>query len=112
MRTANQIAAEMLQSRPFVFRNNCGMAKDATGRKFRFGLHPGSGDYVGFVDTTDDYHDNKPIFASIEVKTYGDRLSPRQRKWNNFMMDHCCIVEVWTENKAGEIIVLTGKEIC
>jgi hypothetical protein len=112
MRTANQIAAEMLKKYPFVFRNSCGMAVDKKGHKFRFGLYPGSGDYIGFMDTTDDYHDNKPIFVSIEIKTYSDKLSPRQRKWNSFMMDHCCVVEVWSEDKQGRIVVKTGEEIC
>ena len=114
MRTANQIAAEMLKQHPFVFRNSCGMATDSRGHKFRFGLHPGSSDYIGFVDKQVYSYgdaDTIPIFASIEIKCYGDRLSPKQRKWNKVMQEHGCIVEVWSEDRKGNIVVKTGEEI-
>jgi hypothetical protein len=116
MRTANQIAAEMLKKYPYVFRNSCGMAVDKKGHKFRFGLYVGSGDYIGFADTQieDGFgHDiTIPCFTSIEIKTYGDKLSPRQKKWNKIMLSHNAIVEVWSEDKQGNIVIKTGEEIC
>jgi hypothetical protein len=110
MRTANQIAAEMLKAHPFVFRNSCGMAIDKNGNRFRFGLHPGSSDYIGFKDGNMSTN-WQPIFASIEIKRFKDKLSPAQRKWNKVMQEHNAVCEVWSETKDGEIKVLTGKDI-
>jgi hypothetical protein len=116
MRIANQIAAEMLKKYPFVFRNSVGMATDNKGHKFKFGLYPGSSDYIGFIDEKTYAPDGFgigmiPRFASIEIKCYGDKLSPKQRKWNKVMQEHNCIVEVWSEDSKGNIIVKIGKDI-
>lgn len=114
MRTANQIAAEMLKVHPMVFRNSVGMAMNPkTGKKFRYGLHKGSSDWIGFTDTQIlGLWDDVPIFTCCEIKTYGDTLKPDQRKWNKIMLSHNAVVEVWTEDKQGRIVVKTGEEIC
>jgi len=114
MRTANQIATEMLKKYPMMFRNNVGMAVNPkTGKKFRFGLMKGSGDWIGWsVVYKSSCMQSFCIFTSVEIKTYGDTLKPKQRKWNRAVLRDGGIAEVWSENATGEIVIKTGKEIC
>jgi hypothetical protein len=112
MRTANQIAAEMLRIHPMVFRNNVGMAMNPkTGKKFRYGLMKGSADFIGWTTLTINGY-KYAVFTSIEIKTYGDTLKPAQRKWNRAVLRDGGIAEVYTEDKQGRIVVKTGEEIC
>ena len=55
-----------------LFRNNVGVLRDAQGRPVRFGLHPGSGDLIGWRSvriTPDMVGRLLAVLASVEVKT-------------------------------------------
>lgn len=66
-----------------LFRNNVGKLRDGEGRVVTFGLHPGSGDLIGWrsvVVTPDMLGRTLAVFVSIEVKDKG-RPTPEQRAW-------------------------------
>lgn len=67
-----------------LFRNNCGVLRDQQGRPVRFGLHPGSGDLIGWrsiVITPDMVGQRVAIIASVEVKTETGQPRPDQTLW-------------------------------
>lgn len=67
-----------------LFRNNVGGLKDAQGRYVQFGLHPGSGDLIGWksVTVTPDMVGHKvAVFVSLEVKTESGKVKPDQINW-------------------------------
>lgn len=67
-----------------LFRNNTGVLRDATGRAVRFGLHPGSGDLIGWrsiVITPEHVGQTLAVFASIEVKSNTGRAREDQLTW-------------------------------
>ena len=66
-----------------LFRNNVGIATTARG-KVRFGLHPGSGDLIGWTRTKitgDMVGRTVAVFTSLEVKSADAKLRPNQRWW-------------------------------
>jgi hypothetical protein len=66
-----------------LFRNNVGVLRDPTGRAVRFGLHPGSGDLIGWravAITPDHIGRTLAVFASVEVKHNG-RPTEQQIHW-------------------------------
>jgi hypothetical protein len=67
-----------------LFRNNVGLLRDPTGRAVRFGLHPGSGDLIGWrtiTITAEHVGQRLAVFASIEVKTDRGRAREDQIHW-------------------------------
>ena len=67
-----------------LFRNNCGKLRDPAGRWVEFGLHPGSGDLIGYhslVVTPDLLGRRLAIFSSVEVKTETGRPTEQQVHW-------------------------------
>lgn len=67
-----------------LFRQNVGALRDQAGRLVRFGLHPGSGDLVGWrsvIVTPDMVGHRVAIIASIEVKTQTGNPRPDQLHW-------------------------------
>ena len=56
-----------------VWRNNCGVLKDSTGRPIRYGLCVGSSDLIGVAP------DGK--FLAVEVKTATGRTSEAQDRF-------------------------------
>lgn len=67
-----------------LFRNNVGVLRDEHGRPVRFGLHPGSGDLIGFrtvIITPEMVGQMLAIFTSIEVKTQSGQPRPDQILW-------------------------------
>jgi hypothetical protein len=55
-----------------LWRNNCGVALHADGRRVVYGLAPGSADLVGVLNGR---------FVALEVKTAAGRVRPEQRQW-------------------------------
>lgn len=67
-----------------LFRNNVGMLRDERGQVVRFGLHPGSGDLIGWRSVTitpEHVGRTVALFASLEVKAPGGRVRPDQVLW-------------------------------
>lgn len=67
-----------------LFRNNVGVLRDQHGRPVRFGLHPGSGDLIGWHSLLiGPEHVGRmlAVFASVEVKGASGRPTPDQAKW-------------------------------
>jgi hypothetical protein len=67
-----------------LFRNNVGSLRDAAGRLVRFGLHPGSGDLIGWrsvLITPEHVGQTLAVFASIEVKSDRGRARDDQILW-------------------------------
>ena len=67
-----------------LFRNNVGLLRDHQGRAVRFGLHPGSGDLIGWrtVTVTPDMVGRSiAVMASIEVKSATGRPREDQIHW-------------------------------
>lgn len=66
-----------------LFRNNVGVLRDHRGVPVRFGLHPGSGDLIGWravTITPDMVGRTVAVFASVEVKDRG-KPTDEQRHW-------------------------------
>lgn len=55
-----------------LFRNNCGILPGENGRAVRFGLAPGSGDLIGWIDGR---------FVSFEIKRPGKSATAHQVQW-------------------------------
>lgn len=73
-----------------LFRNNCGGLKDERGRFVQFGLHPGSGDLIGWqtIEITPEHVGQRlAIFTSIEVKTDTGKVKPEQENWQRVVLD-------------------------
>lgn len=67
-----------------LFRSNTGKLQDQSGRWVEFGLHPGSGDLIGWrslVVTPELLGQRLAIFSSVEVKTSAGRPTPQQAHW-------------------------------
>lgn len=67
-----------------LFRNNVGLLRDQQGTPVRFGLHPGSGDLIGWRSVTitpDDIGRTLAVLASIEVKSPTGRPRDDQIAW-------------------------------
>jgi len=87
-----------------VFRNNVGTAW--TGKKrtrikndviiqdariIKYGLFPGSGDYIGFIPKTitpDMVGQRVALFVSCEIKTKTGPIQKNQEKWMNFIQEN------------------------
>lgn len=73
-----------------LFRNNCGGLKDANGRFVQFGLHPGSGDLIGWttIEIMPEHVGRKlAVFTSIEVKTPTGEVRPDQENWQRVVLE-------------------------
>ena len=86
-----------------AFRNNCGQAwmgkvirKTAdtvtiqNPRPVQFGLHPGSGDLIGWqtIEIMPQHVGQKlAVFTSIEVKTDTGRVKPEQENWQQQVLN-------------------------
>jgi hypothetical protein len=67
-----------------IFRNNVGVLTDARGVPVHFGLHPGSGDLIGWrkvIITPEMVGQAVAVFLSIEVKTQFANPRPDQVQW-------------------------------
>ena len=127
--TEKQIGDALLSKHPMMFRNAAGYGIATSpkaihklqGGKFlldhgsplRFGLQPGSSDFIGWetVEVTPDMVGKTvAIFQSIEIKTEHDRLSKVQRAWNKAVQIAGGIVQVWHYN-GKEIEIIQGERI-
>jgi hypothetical protein len=122
----NEIANLVLESYPFVFRNDNGMAyvggvkmiveRDGNvfmrkgwtvimnPRKIHYGLQPGSGDFVGWtplIVTTSMVGQKIAVFTSIETKTVHDYMKQEQQDWLNAVREAGGIAEVWQDTHDG-----------
>jgi len=115
----HDIENEVLRDHPFVFRNDCGMAhvggKEVTDRRngrsivvgskrIKYGLFPGSGDFIGWTQVTitpDMVGQTVAVFTSIETKTINDNLSARQRNWFQRVREAGGIALVYKETRDG-----------
>ena len=73
-----------------LFRNNVGVLRDAQGRPVRFGLHPGSGDLIGWRSvriTPDMVGRLLAVLASVEVKTATGKPRSDQVHWAKQVLD-------------------------
>ncbi len=73
-----------------LFRNNVGVLRDEHGRPVRFGLHPGSGDLIGWRSvriTPDMVGRLLAVLASVEVKTATGKPRPDQVHWAKQVLD-------------------------
>jgi hypothetical protein len=67
-----------------LFRNNVGLLRDHRGQAVRFGLHPGSGDLIGWRTVTvtpDMVGRSVAVIASVEVKSTTGRPRDDQVHW-------------------------------
>ena len=109
--TEKEIIEELWVRYQTVFRNDNGMAYVGGkylkskkiligGHPIRYGLYPGSGDLIGWKETTitpDMIGQKIAIFTSIEAKTKNDRLSKEQRTWNRNVLQSGGIAIVFKE---------------
>jgi len=113
----------VLRDHPFVFRNDCGMAwvggrkiiDKKTGqshvigaKRIKYGLFPGSGDFIGWTTVTitpEMVGQQIAVFTSIETKTINDSMSNRQRNWFQRVREAGGIALVYKETRAGIEIV-------
>lgn len=131
----NDILNKVYDAFPFVFTNDNGKAivggkqfyakKNGAipvkkgdrvtigGSPISYGLHPGSGDTIGWTETVITENmvgQTIAVFTSIEIKTENDKLSDKQRKWNKAVRKSGGICEVW--HAVGDSIErLKGGEI-
>jgi len=132
--TTREISDAALLQHPGLYRNNNGVAfigdkivvkansklpvrrgdvLIVNPRTIAYGLHPGSGDYVGWepiVITPDMVGQTIAQFFSLEVKSAEDRLSDRQRTWNQWVIRDGGRAEVW-QAKDGKILIRKGADI-
>lgn len=126
--TEREIGNEVIKENPMLFRNDCGVGF-VGGKKFKvpfscqyyaeqgdtviinpknitYGLHPGSGDFIGWetITITPDMIGKKiAVFKSVEIKTKNDRLKDNQKNWFKAVKRDCGIAEIWKE-KNGIIV--------
>jgi hypothetical protein len=126
--TEKEIGNEIIKTNPMLFRNDCGVGY-VGGKKFQvpfsgqffaeqgdivvinpkhisYGLHPGSGDFIGWetiIITKEMIGSKIAIFKSIEIKTERDRLKENQINWFNAVKKDGGIAELWKE-KNGKLI--------
>ena len=127
--TIKQLDDLILAQHPMMFRNAVGYGIAAApkhihklkgggylvdkGAPIRFGLLPGSSDWVGWepvVITADMVGKTLAVFCSIEEKLERDRLSADQRTWNRSVQRDGGIVEVW-HVKGDAVEILKGEDI-
>lgn len=126
--TEKDVANEMFNAHPFVFRNDngCGYVGGRVLRiresgmmpiekgqlvvvnpsKITYGLYPGSGDYVGWtpIEITPDMVGKRiAVFTSVEIKTKNDNMSNRQINWFKRVKEAGGIAEIWKEQHDGSI---------
>lgn len=113
--TVQDIENFLLSKHPYLFKNPVGSGVVGRisqikpgrfiveGQRIKFGLHPGSADFVGFEESTG-------RFMSVEIKTEHDRLSAEQRKWNKIVRANGGKAEVWWYD-GTELKILTGEAI-
>jgi hypothetical protein len=124
--TQQQIFDRILESKPYVFRNNRGRAKavgkDGKPRFIRFGIpepqgvketdeSKKGGDYIGWTMTEitpDMVGKTVAIFTSVEAKTKHDVLKRGQVDWHNLVIDCGGISEIWHDDH-GSIAVTNSK---
>lgn len=117
--TVHDLENEVLKDHLFVFRNDCGMAIvggrsiidkrtgaqiTAGGAKIKYGLYPGSGDFIGWTTVTitpDMVGQQIAVFTSIETKTLNDSMSNRQRNWYERVKEAGGIAIIYKETKEG-----------
>ena len=112
-----EIGDRILETHPFMFRNNRGAAKTEhgyitfgipappKGRRERDDDLKGS-DYVGFIVVK-----GRPIFAAIEAKTKTDRLKAGQVRWLKFVADQGGIAEGWAEGPDDTIVITKAEKL-
>jgi hypothetical protein len=121
--SVNDLENKVLKDYPFVFRNAVGMAHvggrevidKRNGRsiivgakRIKYGLFPGSGDFVGWTPVTitpEMVGQTIAVFTSIETKTINDNLSARQRNWFERVREAGGIALVYKETRDGVKIV-------
>lgn len=60
-----------------LFRNNCGVLTDTTGRRIRFGVgNPGGADLIGIF---------RGVFVALEIKTTTGRLTREQELFGDLV---------------------------
>ena len=67
-----------------LFRNNTGVLEDKRGVPVRFGLHPGSGDLIGWTPVTitpEMVGQTVAVFTSVETKSPRGRPTKEQVTW-------------------------------
>lgn len=83
-----------------LYRNNVGTFRGLHDRSIiQCGLHPGSGDLVGWMPVTitpEMVGRRVAVFASVEIKTDNGRIQDNQRHWAD------------TVNDAGGIAIITN----
>jgi hypothetical protein len=117
--TTKEITDAALKKRPFLFRNNRGVAK-IKNSFIRFGIPEPSGretesslkggDLIGFeeIEITPDMVGRKiAVFTSVEVKGPGDSIKLGQKLWHNFILEHGGVSEIWRDKK-DEIEIIKG----
>lgn len=82
----NQIQLAAARAGTVLYRNNVGMAQDASGRWVKFGLATGSADLIGWTPVTiTQEHVGKTlaVFTSVECKGRSTPVRPEQIKWRD-----------------------------
>lgn len=134
--TEKEIGNEVIKENPMLFRNDCGVGF-VGGKRFQipfsgkyfaeqgdlvvinpkrisYGLHPGSGDHIGWetITVTPDMIGQKiAVFKSIEIKTAKDRLSDKQKNWFRAVERDGGIAEIWKEEKGVIRRITKGEDL-
>ena len=74
--TYTNIVRLALADRCTLFRNNVGACRTDRGRFIKYGLHPGSADFIGWTR-----HDGRAVFVSVEVKGAQTPIATEQKRW-------------------------------
>jgi hypothetical protein len=86
-----------------LFRNNCGMLRDARGGVVRYGLAVGSADLIGSLRVAADVRIARSL--ALEVKRPGGKLSAEQAAWLDLVRSRGWIAEcVWSVEDAVSVI--------
>jgi hypothetical protein len=122
----NDVNNVILSQHPFVFRNDCGMAFVGGSEMFvridgnvfmkkgwrviinpvriKYGLYPGSGDWIGWTETviTPEMVGQKiAVFTSIEAKTLNDKMHRNQKLWKTNVQKAGGVALVYKETDYG-----------
>lgn len=106
--TEQDIIDKILEKNSFMFRNDNGVGFREDGKRFRYGLLPGSADMIGWTEieiTLEMVGKKIAVFTSIEIKTKDDKISDKQKKWFRAVKNSGGIAEIYKESKNEEIII-------
>lgn len=112
--TETSLQNAVIKKYPMMFRNDNGAGwfyhKEGDKPIFlRYGLHPGSGDLVGYVEkviTQDMVGQKIAVFASVELKTINDTIKQNQIDWHNAILLAGGISEIWHEIQNEKIRII------